>query len=79
MKFLRSVLLALLFSLLFGFVLGTWLRLRAERPVRHFVAADSALPRSIVAATPQDLVDAAAAVLEPRQHEEQIGQAIQVA
>ena len=33
MGLLRKILLALLFSLVFGFALGTLLRLRLERPV----------------------------------------------
>ncbi len=35
MKFLKGVLLALLFSLLVGFAIGTVLRLRLEQPIQY--------------------------------------------
>ena len=40
MKWLRRVLLALLLSLLVGLAIGTWLRLRLERPVYYIGAAE---------------------------------------
>jgi hypothetical protein len=61
---LRAVLLAMLFSLLFGAAIGTWLRLRMERPRSYLGLAPAAAPLHVVhAGTP---------VLEPRQREEQI-------
>jgi hypothetical protein len=39
-KWLGRVLLALLLSLLVGLAIGTWLRLRLERPVYYIGAAD---------------------------------------
>ena len=41
MKWLRRVLLALLLSLLVGLAIGTWLRLRLERPVYYIGAAET--------------------------------------
>jgi hypothetical protein len=79
MTFLRSLLLALLFSLLLGLVIGTWLRLRMERPVRYFVTTDAVPDRSGVAASPLDLGDAAAVIVEAREHEEQIRKSIEIA
>ena len=38
---LRAVLLALLFSLLAGFVVGTLIRLHFERPVQYLGATDA--------------------------------------
>ena len=35
MKWLKRVALLLLFSLLVGFAIGTWIRQRAERPTRY--------------------------------------------
>ena len=67
MKWLRSVLVALLLSLLLGLVIGTLLRLRLERP-RQYIGA--LLP---AAALPLHVGDADAAVLDARHHEEQIG------
>ncbi len=54
MRVLRQILLALLFSLLFGFAVGTVLRLRMDRPVWYLgedtllrkYAAELALYRS---------------------------------
>jgi hypothetical protein len=40
-KWLIRLLLALLFSLLVGLAIGTWLRLRLERPVYYIGAVDS--------------------------------------
>jgi len=40
-KWLGRVLLALLLSLLVGLAIGTWLRLRLERPVYYIGAADT--------------------------------------
>ena len=64
---LRGILLALLGALLAGFVAGTWIRLRLERPVRYLGALGPAAGR------PLDVVPAGAAVLDPGQHEEQVG------
>ena len=66
---LKRILLALLFSLLFGMALGTWLRLRLDRPPRGYIGRiDSA-----ISAGPLHVVDARAAILDPRHHEEQVG------
>lgn len=67
------VLVALLLSLLFGLVVGTVLRLRLERPVEYI---GGRLP---FAAPPRHVGDARAPVLDARHHEQQIGQAVQVA
>jgi hypothetical protein len=65
MKLARRVALALLFSLLVGLAIGTALRLRLERPTRYL---GSATP-----ARPLDVGDAGPAVLDAREHEEEIG------
>ena len=41
LKWLGRLLLALLLSLLVGLAIGTWLRLRLERPVYYIGAADT--------------------------------------
>jgi hypothetical protein len=64
---LRGILLALLGALLAGFVAGTWIRLRLERPVRYLGELGPAAGR------PLDVAAAGAAVLDARQHEEQVG------
>ena len=66
MKVIRSILFALLMSLLFGLAVGTWLRLQLEQPVRYL----GALPATT---HPGDVRNFGAPVLEPRHHEEQIG------
>jgi hypothetical protein len=65
MKFLRRLLMALLFSLLLGFAIGTVLRLKLERPVRYI---GSAFP-----AGPLDVGDPRPRVFDPGQHEQQVG------
>ena len=81
MRLLRTLLLALLLSLLLGLTIGTLLRLRLERPVRYIGAALPLAPPALdaVAPLPFDVPDAGAAVLDPRHHEEQVRQAVQVA
>jgi hypothetical protein len=64
---LRGILLALLGALIAGFVAGTWLRLRFERPVRYLGALGPA------ARGPLDVLPPGPAVLDARQHEEQVG------
>lgn len=68
---LRRLLWALLLSLLFGFALGTVLRLRLERPVTYIGSARIGSPA--LHALPLDVGDAGAAVGLARQHEEQVG------
>jgi hypothetical protein len=68
MKLLKGVLIALLFSLFAGFVLGTLLRLRLERSVYYLGSA--------IAPAPFDVGDTRAPVLDARHHEKQIGQAV---
>ena len=63
------MLLALLLSLLVGFLIGTWLRMRLERPVRYI----GALPASAPAPQPLHVLDPRATVLHPGHHEEQVG------
>ena len=65
MRILKRLLLALLFSLLLGFAIGTWLRLRVEKPV---VYIGSAIPR-----LPLDVGLARTAIFDPGHHEEQVG------
>lgn len=67
MRWLRTFLFAMLLSLLLGLAIGTWLRLRLERPVRY-IGAELPLPP-----LPLDVGDAGAPVLDPRHHEEQVG------
>jgi hypothetical protein len=64
---LRVVLFALLGALLAGFLVGTVLRMRFERPVRYL--GDSAP----AARLPLDVAAAGAAVLDAGDHEEQVG------
>ena len=68
MKLLKSVLLALLFSLFVGLAIGTLLRLRLERSVDYLGSA--------IASPPLDVGDTRPPVLDPRHHEEQIGQSV---
>ncbi len=68
MKLLKSVLLALLFSLFVGLALGTLLRLRLERSVYYLGSAP--------APAPLDVGDTRPPILDTRHHEEQIGQAV---
>ena len=65
MKVLRSVLLALLFSLVVGFLIGLVLRSRLERRVEYI--------GSVAPAGPLHVGDAGAAILDARHHEEQVG------
>lgn len=65
MRILKRVLLALLFSLLLGFAIGTCLRIRLEAPVIYI---GSAAPR-----LPLDVGHAGAPILDPGHHEEQVG------
>jgi hypothetical protein len=71
MKAIRGVLLALLFSLLVGFLIGLVLRSRLERP-REYIG-------SVAPARPLDVGHARAPVLDARQHEEQIREAVEQA
>ena len=59
------MLLALLFALLFGVVVGTLLRQRLERPVRYL--------GSVPATLPLDVGYAGAMVLDPGHCKEQVG------
>jgi hypothetical protein len=73
-RWLRQLLLALGFSLLAGLVIGTLIRLRIERATpRWYIGA---LP---LTSAPRHVADAGAPVLDARDHEEQIRQAIQPA
>jgi hypothetical protein len=63
----RIVLLALLAALVAGFVVGTIVRLRFERPVRYL---GELLPG---AGRPLDVAAPFAPVLDAGEHEEQIG------
>jgi hypothetical protein len=65
MKLLKSVLLALLFSLLLGLSIGTVLRLHIERSVYYIGSA--------IAPQPLDVGDTRPPVLDTRHHKEQIG------
>ncbi len=68
MKFLKGVLLALLFSLLLGLAIGTALRLRAEQSTYYLGSA--------TAPHPPDVSDTRPSILDTRHDEEQIGQAV---
>jgi hypothetical protein len=65
MGWLKRLLLALLFALLVGLAIGTALRLRLERPQIYIGSAITRLPLDVALAHP--------AVLDPGDHEEQIG------
>lgn len=69
---LRRVALALAISFAVGLAAGTWLRCRMER-------APTYIGQLLLPAFPLDVGDAGAAVLDAREHEEQIRQAVQVA
>jgi hypothetical protein len=68
LKLLKSVLLALLFSLVFGLAVGTVLRLRLERSTYYLGSA--------TAPHPLDVRDTRATIFDTRHHEKQIGQAV---
>jgi len=72
-SFARVVLLALLGALLFGFLVGTLLRLRFERPVRYLGALGPALARPLDVGAPGPLV------LDSREHEDQVREPVQEA
>jgi hypothetical protein len=77
-KILRTVLFALLFSLLLGFALGTVLRMRFERPTIYIGAHDAdpgcATQRGpSVPADPLHFGDAGPAILDAGHDEEQVG------
>ena len=77
-KILRTVLFALLFSLLLGFAVGTVLRLRLERPTLYIGARESE-PGSApqrgpsLPSGPLQICDAGPAILDAGHDEEQIG------
>ena len=76
MKAVRMLLLALLLSLLLGLAIGTWIRLRLERPDRYIgrsEAIEPALARPPLPAEPLDVGHARPLVLESGQHEEKVG------
>ena len=64
MKVVRTILLAMLFSLLVGFTIGTVLRQRMEAPTIYLGSAET---------RPLHVGDAGAAVFHPGHDEEQIG------
>jgi hypothetical protein len=64
LTWLRRLLLALLVSLLVGFAVGTWLRMRLERPVRYLGSASAARPLYVC--------DAGAGVLDAGHREQQV-------
>jgi hypothetical protein len=75
-KIIRSILLALLASLVFGLAVGTVIRLRLERPVVYFVGQNepgTGRTSPAAARTPGNVGDVRPAVLDARHHEEQIG------
>ena len=65
MKTLRAIGWALLFALLFGFLVGTALRLRMERTPVYVGSAPAALPLHVA--------DTGAGVLHASQGEEPVG------
>ena len=64
-KTLRAILLALLASLIVGLVIGTWLRIQMERPVRYIGSAPGSLPL--------DVGNAGPVILDTSDHEQQVG------
>ena len=80
MRLVRAVLISLLISLLVGLAIGTWIRLQLEAPVRYIGCLTPAdAPGSAAPRSPFDVGHTGARVLDPRQHEEQIRQPIDVA
>ena len=78
MKLVRTVLFALLFSLLLGFAVGTVLRMRFERPTIYIGAhdADPGAATARGASLPPDPLhvgDAGPAILDAGHDEEQVG------
>jgi len=67
-KLLKGVLLALLFSLVFGFAIGTALRWRLEKSAYYLGSA--------TAPHPLDVSNTRSSILDTRHYEEQIGQAV---
>lgn len=78
-KWLRAVLLALLASLLFGLAIGTWIRLRLERPTWYIGNTGDPTESAPLAALPGHVGDARALVLDSRHHEQQVREAVHVA
>jgi hypothetical protein len=64
-SFLKRIALALLFSLLLGIAIGTVLRIRMERPKIYIGSVAPRLPLAVG--------HARASILDPGQHEQQIG------
>jgi hypothetical protein len=65
-RFTRLVLLLLLVEIVIAAALGTRVRRQLEQPVTY-------LGRVLVAPEPLDVGDAGAAVLDAREHEQQVG------
>lgn len=72
MRWIRSFLLALLISLLMGFAIGTWLRMRMERSPVYIGAAPAPPPVSALAAEPLQVGLIGAGVLQPGENEEKV-------
>ena len=75
MKVLRTVLFALLFSLLAGFMIGTALRGRMEAPTIYLGKSHGAESRRSAASAepgPLHVGNALSMVLHARHHEEQV-------
>ena len=75
MKMLRTILLALLFSLLAGFMIGMALRERMEAPTIYLGKSADAESRPRAASAqpgPLHIGNALATVLDTRHHEEQV-------
>lgn len=70
MKVVRTVLFALLFSLLVGFAIGTVLRKRMEEPTIYL---GSSPPERSAEPFPFDVGYPGAVVLDPSHDEEQVG------
>ena len=65
MSLLKRIALALLFSLLIGMLIGSVLRIRLERPTSYIGSVAPRLPLRVG--------HARAPVLDPGQHEQQVG------
>ncbi len=86
-RILRTTLLALFFALLFGFVVGTFLRRELDHPVRYMgefrwgapmtlglrYLHRASLPDSVGAADPGEIGEPLPRVFVSRDHEEEIG------
>ncbi len=85
LKIVRSVLLALLASLVTGLAIGTWIRIRMEEPERYFIGQTHPIDpshsidpsdagnSSLAARAPWHVGHVRPTILDPGHDEEQVG------